>query len=240
MTPALETMILSAFAPAQVYRASPIGLWLDPSDIASGYQDSAGTTAAAVDQPIGKASDKSGAGLNVVQATADARPLLKFDGAVYSFLLDGTDDGLATAAFSAGTLTSDMDCLIAFKRGAATDQILMADSIPDKFFAGFGPTAGLANSGVGTEVTYFVNGVQVTGGKEVTRPNLSAAIPVGAWVIVEARNIDLSLILSLSIGLFASYRVNGNVGGVILCKAQTDMVRTRIRRFLARKVGVAV
>ena len=76
------------------------GVWYDPSDLSSMFQDSAGTTpVTAVGQPVGKILDKSGRGNHATQATAAARPVLQQDGnGKYYLAFDGVDDFLSTAS----------------------------------------------------------------------------------------------------------------------------------------------
>ena len=53
------------------------GVWYDPSDFSTLFQDSAGTTpVTAVEQPVGLILDKSGRGNHASQPTATSRPVL--------------------------------------------------------------------------------------------------------------------------------------------------------------------
>ena len=64
---------------AAIYASGALGAWLDPSEAMSApwYQDSAGATPiTAVEQPVGRALDKSGGGNHFLQATSAARPVL--------------------------------------------------------------------------------------------------------------------------------------------------------------------
>ena len=72
------------------------GAWFDPSDLSTVWQDSAGTIAGAVNQPVGRIDDKSGNGNHAVQATAAARPILRLDAETGTYYLetDGVDDRL--------------------------------------------------------------------------------------------------------------------------------------------------
>jgi hypothetical protein len=55
-----------------------LALWLDASDAATLFQDAAGTTPAAADgDPVGYWGDKSGAGRNAIQATANRKASLQ-------------------------------------------------------------------------------------------------------------------------------------------------------------------
>lgn len=70
-------------------------LWLDPSDVSTLQQDSAGTTpVTAAGDPIGRIMDKSGAANHGTQATTTSRPLWQTTFAAF----DGTDDSWATAS----------------------------------------------------------------------------------------------------------------------------------------------
>lgn len=79
-----------------LFAAGEKGVWYDPSDLASMFQDSAGTTAAVVGQPVGKILDKSGNGYHATQSTSTARPILRQSGSLYYLEFDGVDDFLVT------------------------------------------------------------------------------------------------------------------------------------------------
>ena len=53
------------------------GVWYDPSDLSTLFQDAAGTTpVTAVEQPVGRILDKSGRGFHATQTTTTSRPVL--------------------------------------------------------------------------------------------------------------------------------------------------------------------
>jgi hypothetical protein len=65
------------FNPASMFANGEQGVWYDPGDMSTLFQDSAGTTpVTAVEQPVGRILDKSGRGNHAIQATAAARPVL--------------------------------------------------------------------------------------------------------------------------------------------------------------------
>ena len=90
--PSLTDLVRAMFA------ANEQGIWLDPSDFSTLFQDSTGTTpVTAVGQPVGKILDKSGRGNHATQSTAASRPTLQQDSnGMYYLAFDGTDDGMAT------------------------------------------------------------------------------------------------------------------------------------------------
>ena len=92
------SMKKAGFNPRTLFSAGEQGVWYDPSDMSTMFQDVAGTTpVTAVGQPVGLMLDKSGRGNHAFQATATSRPVLQQDASGrYYMLFDGTDDWLVT------------------------------------------------------------------------------------------------------------------------------------------------
>ena len=88
------------WSPLSLFASGEQGVWYDPSDFSTMFQDSAGTTpVTAVGQPVGKILDKSGRGNHASQSTAAARPVLQQDGGgKYYLAFDGVDDKLQTVS----------------------------------------------------------------------------------------------------------------------------------------------
>lgn len=93
-----EVLIASMFA------KGANGAWYDPSDMATLFQDAAGTVpVTAAGQPVGLILDKSGNGNHASQATATARPTFQQDADGKLHLqFDGVDDALATPVVTLG------------------------------------------------------------------------------------------------------------------------------------------
>jgi len=69
---------IRGFNPRSLFASGEQGIWLDPSDFSTMYQDSAGTTpVTAVGQPVGKILDKSGRGNHATQSTSASRPTVE-------------------------------------------------------------------------------------------------------------------------------------------------------------------
>lgn len=101
----------TVFDPAALYTGGAGGggyggEWIEARNDAGNWQDSAGTIAAAVDNPIGKAGDLSPNLKHVAQSTSGSRPMLRVDGnGKKRFALDGVDDFLqhnAATGYAAG------------------------------------------------------------------------------------------------------------------------------------------
>ena len=98
-----------------LFSNNEIGVWYDPSDLSTMFQDAAGTLPVTGDgQPVGKILDKSGRGNHATQATTTARPLYKTDGTYHWLQFDGVDDSLSTAAINF-TGTNKMSAFTGFR-----------------------------------------------------------------------------------------------------------------------------
>lgn len=113
------------FSPASLFASGEQGIWLDPSDFSTMFQDAAGTTpVTAAGQPVGRILDKSGRGNHASQATSASRPLLQQDGnGKYYLAFDGVDDFLSTASIDF-TATDKMTVVAGVLKGAAADGII--------------------------------------------------------------------------------------------------------------------
>lgn len=69
--------LLGGFSPLSWFSGGQQGVWYDPADLTTLFQDSVGTIpVTAVEQPVGLMLDKSGRGNHAMQATAGNRPTL--------------------------------------------------------------------------------------------------------------------------------------------------------------------
>jgi hypothetical protein len=91
--------------PLSLFTQSEPGIWYDPADITTLFQDSTGlipvTTAG---QSVGKIVDKSGRGNHATQAIALRRPTYQIDSSGKPYLLfDGVDDNMVTSIVTPAT-----------------------------------------------------------------------------------------------------------------------------------------
>lgn len=94
-----------AFNPSPLFALAEPGIWIDPSDLTTLFQDTAGTTpVTATGQSVALALDKSGRGNHATQATAASRPTYQVDGNGRGYLaFDGVDDFLVTPTITPAT-----------------------------------------------------------------------------------------------------------------------------------------
>lgn len=92
-----EVSALLSRSMADLFEDGQAGVYFDPSDLATLYQDTAGATAvAAHGDPVGLVVPKAGASHVIRQATAGKRPLYKTSAGKHFLDFDGVDDFLAT------------------------------------------------------------------------------------------------------------------------------------------------
>lgn len=82
------------------------GVWYDPSDLSTMWQDTAGTIPAVVNSLVARIDDKSGSGRNGTQAVAGQCPILRLDAGLRPYLeFDGVDDLLVFTTFGGSQTT---------------------------------------------------------------------------------------------------------------------------------------
>ena len=81
--------------PSALFSNGQAGVWYDPSDLSTLFQDIDGNTPVTIaSQTVGRINDKSGQGNHAIQATAAARPL--YQTLPHRLVLDKVDDRLIT------------------------------------------------------------------------------------------------------------------------------------------------
>lgn len=175
-----------SFDPATLFAAAQPGVWYDVQDLATMWQDTAGTIPAAVGSAVARIDDKSGNARNATQGTGSLQPILRDDGFRKYLELDTADDRLS---FTFSGMTADSDVAMACRRTSAASQIL-AKSLG---------TLGVAESGSGSAATggagspaYLVDGVAVPGGTAATRAQLYTAWSIDVNTLVEADGAGLN------------------------------------------------
>lgn len=87
------------WTPSSLFAANEQGGWYDPSDLATMFQDAAGTIPVVADgDPVGRINDKSGNGFLLTQGTAAARPAYRTAAGLHWLQGDGVDDFLVSAS----------------------------------------------------------------------------------------------------------------------------------------------
>lgn len=92
--------VFGVFDPLSLFDSGKQGVWYDPSDKSTLFQDVAGTIpVTAHGDPVALMRDKSGNGNHAVQTVSAARPVYRTDGILHWLAFDGVDDYLLVPNF---------------------------------------------------------------------------------------------------------------------------------------------
>lgn len=95
------------------------GVWYDPSDKSTLFQDVAGTIPVTKDgDPIGLMKDKSGNGYHATQTASASRPTYRTDGILHWLEFDGVDDFLQTSYVPTSNWSSGVGLTVAKDNGS--------------------------------------------------------------------------------------------------------------------------
>lgn len=112
----------AAWAPSALFASGEQGVWYDPSDLSTMFQDAAGSTPiTAVEQPVGRILDKSGRGNHASQYTGAAKPKLS---ARVNMLLASED--FSAAAWTKAAITVVANSAAASDGGITADKLVPA------------------------------------------------------------------------------------------------------------------
>lgn len=91
-----------AFSPLSLFAAGEQGVWFDPSDLSTLFQDSSGTTpVTTTGQSVLRVLDKSGRSNHATQVTEASAPTLQQDAnGLYYLSFNGSSSNLATSAIN--------------------------------------------------------------------------------------------------------------------------------------------
>lgn len=86
---------MQAWTPIELFKNGEQGVWFDPSDLSTMFQDVDGTEPVTKDgDPVALIRDKSGNNNHATQDAASARPIYRTDGNLHWLEFDGVDDEL--------------------------------------------------------------------------------------------------------------------------------------------------
>ena len=193
-----------ALNPLTLFLNGEVGVWYDPSDFSTMFQDSAGTTpVTAVEQPVGKILDKSGRGNHASQATTTKRPLLRQDGnGKYYLYFDGVDDALATSAINF-TATDKMTVFAGVRKLIAQNAIVVESS------ANYSANAGsfIASSGIASGHFFGMRG---------TAPASYSSTFTAPQTSVQTLALDIG---AAAIATELKPRINGSIPTLVISSA---------------------
>lgn len=249
----------AAFDPRSLFRGGEQGLWYDPSDLSTLFQDAAGTVpVTAAGQPVGRMLDKSGRGNHAFQSTAASRPMLRQNATTGAYYLetDGSDDWMSTSAIDfTGTDKVSVFTGVRKLSDATTGVVVeLGTTVSATDFALFAPAGNGANSFRWQPQASAVNQIEV--GNTLPAPvsvvlscEVDKSINYGRMYISGVK-VDPPVGFSVS-GVFSNKPLhlfrragttlpfNGHFCGLtIVGRLTTDAEMRSMERLLAQRTGV--
>jgi hypothetical protein len=226
--------VVAGFTPLDLFQSGEQGVWYDPSDLSTLFQDDAGTTPVVSDgDPVGLMQDKSGNGNDATQSVSASRPTYRTDGTLHWLEFDGVDDYMESLAMTTVTYS-----LMGVKRNDSSNFISLYDSTNNAYITvtqqGSSSFSIDKNSG---SPTYKINNTDLS---PLTRNGLHEAVTVGSSVVLEVGNIDSSIWIDTKFGGYGSFQLNGNVYGLLLIDSLLAEEVVDARGYMADKSGVTL
>ncbi|WP_027714898.1 hypothetical protein [Desulfuromonas sp. TF] len=229
--------VSGSWTPLSLFASGEQGVWYDPSDLSTLFQDAAGTTPAGVGDPVGLMLDKSGNGNHASQETSSKKPILRLSGGLIYLEFDGVDDFLfassmaasGSAAMFAAIQTTDSLWMLASREDTTAQPWLFICQAGD---------SGLIFRGAGGSPAAYVNRVVVS---PATRGAFHDAVIGVAAKIVTSPSLDLSSLTSMKFsGYSAGYDLGGKLYGLAITEALASEQLGTMEAYLAQKAGVTL
>lgn len=240
----------AGFTPAALFTASEKGAWYDPSDLASMFQLSTGTIAAAVNSPVGYLADKSGNGNHAIQANLGSRPILRQSGALYYLDFDGVDDRLVatlTATITGTVVTGVVAARYTTgaanfgKYLAATNGVAASDVSVANILFSFNSTGNTfpihINAGTAIALAADTDAVIHV---DLTATNLRNKLDAGALLSSahgQATALGITLLGLMAEPTAGNFQFGRFHGGLVINRLLTTAEQTSLTTYLAAKQG---
>ena len=246
--------------PANIFGAGDNGGYYNPSVLSSVWEDSARTTPASVNGPVGCLDDLSGKGNHLLQATTSLKPILRQTGSLYWLESDGVDDIMASAA--SVTFTSPAYAVAALKTLADTGSSSFWDT-----FGAFDATSSRVSVGIRSQNTGLhvqIAASRFNAGTSVIAETTPAITIADAYILENSTSVSAVVVFvqnvsgttrtttnSLAISgpdaivlkLFpqqASVFGRAFYGGLIINRAPTAGEKTSVRTLIGALGGVTI
>ena len=223
-----------------------VGVWYDPSDLTTLFQDIAGTTpVTTAGQTVGLMLDKSGNGLHATQATAAKRLVYQTDGTYHWLAGDGVDDFMVATY---GTTFSELTRAFAYR---ANGQDFFADDDNDVnggslYAIADGDLRFAVAGGSAANTTILASGGWAWGANQVAVASISSAREMkltgsGNDATPITSSAGLTGLTGITVGAAAGgiIPLDGRIYGVIdINRVVTTDERASITAYLAAQSGV--
>lgn len=229
-----------AFLPTELFATGEQGVWYDPSDLSTLFQDAAMTIPVTANgDPVGAMMDLSGNGNHATQSVSASRPTYQTDGILHRLQFDGVDDNIVTAMFS-GVLGQPFNILIATnqKTQPANFRFQFDSSVPNRVSL-LTNREGLTEVSAGVVLTESLIVLDETSVYTMLFDNTTSSIQRNNEPLLTG-NLGASGLGNLILGRIAStpnFHAKMDFYGMVISKG-TD--KPKIKEYLAQKSGVTL
>lgn len=236
------------------------GVWYDPSDLSTLFQDAAGSIpVTAAGQPVGKILDKSGRGNHATQSTAGFKPLYQAENGLGYLSFDGVDDFLV--AGNVDFSSSDKIAVAAGGSKSSPNTAILVELSPNannyagSFYLTFPDIGDIAGFRVAGELITPKSISYIPALASGSRYILSGEANISAdvnkirrnGVQVDSKSVNLGAVNFANYPLYIGRRggtslpFNGRLYGLAICGGMDDIYKLKkIEQYLAQKTGVII
>jgi len=233
---------LIPFTPRKLFATGEQGVWYDPSDLSSMYQDAAMTIpVTASGDPVGAMMDLSGNGNHAIQSVSAYRPIYQTDGILHWLQFDGVDDALW---FAINNRTNDMYVGIVHQNYGDTDYgLIAAQSGNSRIILSLGSNISLFHPVINDTYVCSINNIVVSEPNNRVGSGIvgTQANQINTVTEIDAAELNQTAFDYLQIGAMSNgYRFKGRVSSVVICAKPDTTNRSKITQYLAQKSGVTL
>ena len=232
--------VVPVFSPLDLFSAGEQGVFFDPSDLSTMFQDSAGGVPVTADgQPVGLILDKSGRNNHASQATAAKRPLYKTDGTLHWLQFDGVDDFIGCTW---PTIPNASTLFTGAMRASAASCVMFTpvENDPSRFICVAQAGSTQRPDGNVEEPKYNINGLILS---PVERGAFDTALGISTAKVISVEDVNLSVLpwLGFGVGAYSGFSAPLNIYSlIVLGRLATTQEITDTETWVAAKTGVVL
>ena len=224
------------FNPLSLFKDDKQGVWYDPSDKSTMFQDVAGTVPVTKDgDPVALMKDKSGNGNHATQTMSAARPTYRTDGILHWLQADGVDDRLASGVID---IPQPYSRFSAWLLSDVTSDNRLLGGFQSQVWRFNGRLAVYYGGGVVVTTASVLVGIPFVFTEKVNGPSTYIAVNKdGNTVGGGSRDMQNLTLFTRSTDACGE----GRFFGVLVCSGVLDATSTEnIQEYFAKKAGVTL
>ena len=230
------------FSPLDLFKDGKQGVWYNPSDKTTLFQDVAGTVPVTKDgDPVALMRDKSGNGNHATQTVSAERPVYKTDGEMHWLQFDGVDDSLLITNMprkdgmyvAVGALTNN-SVTQAIIGGLSNSRVIYANRSNNSTFY-------TSDTNTNNVWSSYVNGVVHS--TPENRQAMNPTLFLSQYAVIAISNAAMlhATFDTVYIGrMGSSGYFDGNITNIVLAESVSEETQGEVTSYMANKSGVTL